>query len=92
MKKSKDNEIYLTIDGLNTEQVEMLDLMWSIDGEDEFIEWLDSLDKTARRKADLLIELLKLSYLDSEVDTGNIDPVEYPGVANILDQFIKGQR
>lgn len=90
MKNSTDKEIRLTIDGLNAEQIKLLDQMWSIEGEDEFTEWLNTLDKDTRCQANLLIEVLRLAYLDSEVD--NIDPEEYPGVANILDPFIKGNK
>lgn len=54
----------IRIDGLTEYQVELLDIMWSLDGEIEFIEWYDNLDHEDQVIADSLMRLIILELRD----------------------------
>ena len=55
------------LDNLTPEQVEMLDIMWSLESYDEFQEYLDSLSKSDRMQAESLAKLIILAEMDNLV-------------------------
>jgi len=55
------------LDNLTPEQVEMLEIMWSLESYDEFQAYLDSLSKSDRQQADSLAKLIILAEMDNLV-------------------------
>lgn len=55
----------IQIDNLTEEQVEMLDIMWSLDSMDDYFQWYKSLDTYNQKQADLLQRMVILAELDS---------------------------
>ena len=55
----------LTIDGLTKKQVKMLDEMWSIDTEYEFLDWYDNLSTTDQHECDMLQRLILIEAFDA---------------------------
>ncbi len=55
----------IQIDNLTEEQVEMLDIMWSLDSMDDYFQWYESLDTYNQKQADLLQRMVILAELDS---------------------------
>jgi hypothetical protein len=55
----------LTIDGLTKKQVQMLDEMWNIDDEYEFLEWYEQLSKKDQRECDMLQRLILIESFDA---------------------------
>ena len=55
----------IEINGLTQEQVEMLDFMWSLDTEQEYLEWHDLLDERDQAMADLLMRMIILAEIDN---------------------------
>lgn len=55
------------LDNLTPEQVEMLEIMWSLESYDEFQAYLDSLSKSDRQQADSMAKLIILAEMDNLV-------------------------
>jgi len=72
-----------SIYGLNEDQQEMLDIMWALDDEKEFLEWYDLLDEEQQRQSDLLTRLIIMGSLDEQMER----QTKYPEAKNILQQF-----
>lgn len=75
----------ISINGLTTRQVDMLDHMWSIDSCDDFMEWQGSLDSDERRMSELLMNLVMLEELDATIDAAS-SYIEAKAVINKLMQ------
>ena len=73
----------MRIDGLNEEQVEMLDFMWTLDSMEEFEEWKAGLDRRERLMADSLQKMVLLAALDNELESEKT----YPDANQLLKQF-----
>ena len=73
----------MRIDGLNEEQVEMLDFMWSLDSMEEFEEWKATLDRRERLLADTLQRMVLMAALDDALETEKA----YPDAKKLLKQF-----
>ena len=67
------NDREIRIDNLTPEQVEMLNIMWSIDTYQDYQEWIDNLSYEEAEMADHLQKLLILaagdSIIEDELDT-----------------------
>jgi hypothetical protein len=61
----------IVITGLTPKQVAMLDTMWAIDSEDDYLEWRDTLSGDEIAMADQLIQLL-LVEIDDNIDTDDL--------------------
>jgi hypothetical protein len=61
----------IVITGLTPTQVAMLDTMWAIDSEDDYLEWRDTLSGDEAAMADQLIQLL-LVEIDDNIDTDDL--------------------
>jgi len=55
----------LTIDGLTKKQVQMLDEMWSIDNEYEFLDWYEHLSEKEQHECDMLQRLILIESFDA---------------------------
>ena len=73
----------MRIEGLNEEQVEMLDFMWSLDSMEEFEEWKASLDSREARLADTLQRMVLMAALDDDLETEK----SYPEAKELLKAF-----
>lgn len=77
----------LTIDGLTLEQVDMLDKMWSLDSEEEFIEWYSQeLDDKERFMCDQLMRLIIIEKFDQEINKEK----DFPDAKKVLSKFRLG--
>ena len=54
----------IQIENLTPEQVEMCDLMWSFESEEEYVEWYQLLDDADKRQADLLQRLILIETME----------------------------
>ena len=57
----------IQIENLTPEQVEMLDIMWSLDSYDQYQDYLDSLSTSDRKMAETLAEMVILAEMDNLV-------------------------
>ena len=55
------------IDNLTQTQVDMLDHMWSLDTEQDYLDWYETLDAEDQHCADVLQRLVILETLESAV-------------------------
>lgn len=58
----------ITLTNLTQYQVEMLDMMWSLDSFDEFTEWQDSLDAEDKQLSQSLADAVLLASMDEIID------------------------
>ena len=70
----------ITIDNLSPRQVYLLDIMWSIDGYDDYMEWKAGQDV---HEIQILEELLLLADIDTMVQDDVSD------AAMMLDKYMK---
>ena len=61
-----------TIHNLTVKQVEMLDIMWSLDTTEEYFDWYDNLSKEDQDMADTLQRMVILSELDEVAILGDM--------------------
>ena len=52
------------IEGVSPEQKEMLDIMWSLESTDDYLDWYETLDTHDQQQADLLKMLLLYELSD----------------------------
>lgn len=55
----------IEINGLTTHQKDMLVIMWSLDSEEEYIDWYNCLDGADQKEADVLMRMIILASLDN---------------------------
>jgi len=70
----------IQINGLTAEQVQMLDMMWSIESSDDMDDWLNSLTDKEVKVAEQLKNLLVLTLIDESV-------TDYSMANNYLKKF-----
>ena len=58
------------IQGVSPEQKEMLDIMWSLDSTDDYLDWYETLDTWDQQEADLLKLML---YYELSDQVKNVD-------------------
>ena len=56
----------ITISGLTKYQVEMLDHMWSLDSEEEYLTWYNLLDEEDQKMADTLMKMIIIESVEEE--------------------------
>jgi hypothetical protein len=71
----------IRIEHLSQEQYQMLDLIWSFNSQDEYLEWYSELDEADRQQALVLMRLMAYEVLEHKVDTFRDQARE------LLDQF-----
>jgi hypothetical protein len=70
----------IEIKNLTAEQVEMLDIMWSLDSAEEYLTWYHLLDARDQEMADVLQRMIILETMDEmleEVSDGYTDIRSY---------------
>ena len=63
----------VTLTNLTPEQVDMLEILWSLENEDEFEAWHETLDDEESRMCETLMTLVVLEAWDEEI-TKDLDP------------------
>jgi len=58
------------IEGVTPEQKEMLDIMWSLESTDDYLDWYETLDTWDQQEADLLKLML---YYELSDQVKNVD-------------------
>lgn len=58
----------IQIHNLTQDQVDMLDHMWSLDSEEEYLMWYDLLDEQDQKQADLLMRMVILAEVDNDME------------------------
>jgi hypothetical protein len=74
----------IKLSGLTYEQVEMLDIMWSLDTVDEFFDWYETLDKDDQNTVDTLQRLIILEVADAQWENTK----RFPQAKAVLKQFM----
>ena len=72
----------IQINNLTAEQVEMLDIMWEIKGEQEYFEWYSLLDEEDQKMADGLQRLIILEVMEEVVEQ-----TKYKDAKEVLKKF-----
>ena len=57
----------VTLTNLTPEQVDMLDILWSLEGEEEFEAWHETLDDEEMQMCETLMTLVVLEAWDEEI-------------------------
>lgn len=63
----------ISIDGLNKNQVALLNKIWNCKGEHEFLEWFSSLSPLDQKTTESLLKLLSYEVLEHEFVLDNFD-------------------
>lgn len=58
----------IQIENLTSHQVQLLDTMWSINSEDDLIEWKATLSNSDQLMVELLIEMVGVALVDESVE------------------------
>lgn len=78
---SNDHIIY--IEGLNTQQRRLADILWAMDTIDSVLAFRNSLRAQQQRDCDTVLRLM----VCAEIDRVTEDQREFPEVSEILDQY-----
>ena len=57
----------IRIENLSQEQYQMLDLIWSFNSQDEYLDWYGELDESDRQQALVLMRLMAYEVLEHRV-------------------------
>ena len=58
----------IRIENLSAEQHQMLDLIWSFNSQDEYLDWYGELDESDRQQALVLMRLMAYEVLEHRVN------------------------
>ena len=58
----------IRIENLSQEQHQMLDMIWSFNSKDEYLDWYDELDESDRQQALVLMRLMTYEVLEHRVN------------------------
>jgi len=72
------------LEGLTEVDLKLLDIMWSIDTQEELNYFLTTLPHALRERAKVLIELVKLAGIDDEVEAMETYPDAEDMLRNIM--------
>ena len=72
----------IQIENLTPYQVEMLDIMWSLETQEEYETWYDLLDEDDQKLADTLQRMVILASFDEMVDA-----TKYTDAKQVLKKF-----
>jgi len=75
----------IEISHLTPYQVEMLDHMWSLDTEQEYLEWYNLLDEEDQRQADTLTRMVIIEMIEREATKPQN---HYPEARAVLSKFM----
>jgi hypothetical protein len=83
MSKDKLSNGSITIDGLTQEQVILLNVMWTIETEEELYTWKEKLSLRQSKMVEALMVLILLEQLDADM----IEEPDYSDASEILGKF-----
>jgi hypothetical protein len=63
----------ITIDGLSKKQVAMLNIIWSCEGEEQFLDWFCSLSYADKLTVESLLQCLFYEFIEGRLDTDYVD-------------------
>jgi len=66
----------ISIEGLNKKQMAMLDIIWSCQSNEQFLEWFLSLSEKDRLTVESLMEILRQEYLEMAVRENTLEDVQ----------------
>lgn len=66
----------ISIEGLNKKQMVMLDIIWSCQSNEQFLEWYLSLGEKDRLTVESLMEILRQEYLEMSVREKPLEDVQ----------------
>lgn len=75
----------IEISHLTPYQVEMLDHMWSLDTEQEYLEWYNLLDEEDQLQADTLTRMVIIEMIEQEAA---VTQNHYPEARAVLSKFM----
>ena len=75
----------MTIDGLNNEQIEMLNKMWTLDTEQELMEFRSTLPVFRQQQLDTLMEMVIQEAREADIERMD----HYPDVEKMLKNILK---
>ena len=75
----------IRLEGLSEEQVELLDIMWSFDSSEDFLEWKYTLNNRLQMQVDVLVQLLGYEIMEREIQAMET----YPDAEKILKKIAK---
>lgn len=75
----------MTIDGLNNEQIEMLNKMWTLDTEQELMEFRSTLPVFRQQQLDTLMEMVIQEARETEIERMD----SYPDAEKMLKNILK---
>jgi hypothetical protein len=75
----------ISITNLTSEQVEMLDHLWSLETMADIENFKSELPRFRRQQVDTLIELIRLQVVDDSIDSG--DMPEFDSVDALLENI-----
>lgn len=78
----------MQIHNLTSEQVEMLDKLWTFETMAEIENFKSQLPRFRRQQIDTLMELMRLQILDDMIDEEDIEV--YPEAKKLIDRVKKG--
>jgi len=80
-----DRDWNITIDGLNQQQVQLLDVMWSFEDSVSFLDWKHTLNSDLRKEVDVLVQLIAMEMHEKEIQRMET----YPDAEKILKKIAK---
>ena len=63
----------IEINGLTKKQVAMLDILWSLQGQDEIVVWISTLSDEDQTMALALLKLLHAEMIDQYIDDTSLE-------------------
>lgn len=75
----------ITLTGLTDDQMDMLDIMWSLDTEEDYFNWYDCLDKEQQQMAELLQRLVIMESIDNDMAAMK----KFPDAMKVIDSIKK---
>ena len=70
-----ENEM-ISIPGLNSKQMAMMDIIWSCQDESQFLAWYLSLSYADRLVAESLLEILRQEFIEKFLEMDSMDEVK----------------
>jgi hypothetical protein len=67
-----ENEM-ISISGLNSKQMAMMDVIWSCQDESQFLEWYLALSHADRLVAESLLEILRQEFIEKFLEMDSMD-------------------
>jgi hypothetical protein len=70
------NKIMIAINGLSKKQIAMLNIIWSCEGEEQFLDWFCSLPYADKLTVESLLQCLFYEFIEGRLDTECTDAKE----------------